>query len=509
MKRGWLYLSCIVCLLAIVGLGGCGEEGALVTAPESSSTEQKEPGGEAVHLVVAYPTLPTSVVRDLGRVRDAVNEITINEVGVEVEFRAVDTADAVVEYPLWISKDEELDLMLLYEQDIAVYISRGMLLPLDGLLAEAGQGILALSEEGCYVTEGSVVRNRTYGVAAVPEISGNGTGLWVPLSLLEETGFSYEAEHIYTREELGEFFAACKELHPEAYALGQITAGNTTTTFSYYGGNLKGEDVLSGVLSEEGRIENVFELPEYIAFLEDMRRWYEEGYLYPDGAFTDSYLEELAANGLVLTFPGSSRPGSGAEQIFGEEALCLRTSEISIWHQTSQSNFWTIPVSSREPEAAMKFLNLLYTDSRISNLLQYGIAGRHYVVLDVETGRISYPYGVSRRSTGYYNPLAVYGDRRKMYSFDTVEVAEQKREYARKASDAQEEVHDFYFDTGEVEPELAAVQEVIERYVPALESGSLDIDTYYPEFIARLQMAGMDRILAEKQRQYGAWLAGF
>lgn len=501
--KGCFWGLCCVCVLAAC-LTGCRKE----ESPESGSTaeSQERYTEEVQHLVVTYPTLPNSVVRDLEAVTDKVNEIAVEEIGVEVEFRLVDTADAATDYPLWISREEQIDLMMLYDQDIAAYISRSMLLPLDELMAEWGPGISGLLDEGCYVTEGSVVRNQTYGAAAVPEIQGNGTGLWVPLSLLEETGFHYDQGHIYTRDELSDFFDSCKELYPDAYALGQITAGSTSTTFSYYGGNLKGEDILSGVLTGDGRMENVFELPEYLNFLEDMQEWYEAGYLYPDGAFTDSYLEELVSSGLVLTYPGSSIPGYVADEIFGEKAVVLRTSEISVWHQSSKSGFWTIPVTSGDPEAAMRFLNLLYTDSRISNLIQYGIAGRHYVVLDVETGRISYPYGVSRKSTGYYNPLAVYGDRRRMYTTDTNEVMELKQKYAHKAAETQEEFNDFYFETDSVEPELAAVRKVIEEYLPALESGSVEISVYYPEFIARLKMAGMDRIIDEKQKQYDAWL---
>lgn len=501
--KGQSFALCLACVL-MVCLSGCGSKEP--SKPYETPEETEEYGKELVHLVVTYPTLPSSVTRDLEDVAEQVNQITAEEIGVEVEFRPIDTAQAATEYPIWISRGEQIDLMMLYEQDITSYISCGMLLPLDELLAQWGQGILGLLEEGCYVTEGSVVRNRTYGVAAVPEIAGNGTGLWVPVSLLEETGFPYEDGHIYKREELSDFLAACKELHPEAYVLGQITAGNTSTTFSYYGGNLKGEEAVSGVLTEEGRIENVFELPEYLAFLKDMRQWYEAGFLYPDGAFTDSYLEELVSGGLVLAFPGSSKPGNGMDEIFGEEVVCLRTSEISIWHQSSKGGFWAIPVNSGNPEAAMRFLDLLYTDVRISNLIQYGIAGRHYVVLDVETGQISYPYGVSRKTTGYYNPLPVYGDRRRMYTFDTKEVSQQKREYAREAAGTQAEFNDFCFETGNVESELAAVQEVIARYVPALESGSVDIDVYYPEFIAWLKLAGIDRIIDEKQRQYEEWL---
>lgn len=41
------------------------------------------------------------------------------------------------------------------------------------------------------------------------------------------------------------------------------------------------------------------------------------------------------------------------------------------------------------PEAAMKFLNLTYTDADVINLLIYGIEGRDYVKND--DGTVSYP----------------------------------------------------------------------------------------------------------------------
>lgn len=45
---------------------------------------------------------------------------------------------------------------------------------------------------------------------------------------------------------------------------------------------------------------------------------------------------------------------------------------------------WTIPNSAKEPEAAMAFLNLMFTDKDLSNILTWGIEGRDYVVVDGE-----------------------------------------------------------------------------------------------------------------------------
>lgn len=180
--------AALACLLAAC-LAGCTGEGQLESEPEHTSSEQERGDADITRLVVTYPTLPNSVVSDLEAVTEKVNEITAEEIGVEVEFRLVDTADAVTEYPLWISREEQIDLMLLYDQDVVTYISRGMLQPLDGLITEWGPGISVLMEEGCYVTEGSVVKGQSYGVAAVPEIAGNGTGCGFRFRCLRKPAF--------------------------------------------------------------------------------------------------------------------------------------------------------------------------------------------------------------------------------------------------------------------------------------------------------------------------------
>ena len=50
---------------------------------------------------------------------------------------------------------------------------------------------------------------------------------------------------------------------------------------------------------------------------------------------------------------------------------------------------WLIASTTDVPEAAMKFLELTYTDADVINLLIYGIEGRDYVMN--EDGTVSYP----------------------------------------------------------------------------------------------------------------------
>ena len=50
--------------------------------------------------------------------------------------------------------------------------------------------------------------------------------------------------------------------------------------------------------------------------------------------------------------------------------------------------------------------------------------------------------------------------------------------------------------------EITALAAVAAQYVPALESGSVDLDTYYPQFIQAMKDAGIDAVIADKQAQF-------
>jgi putative aldouronate transport system substrate-binding protein len=55
-----------------------------------------------------------------------------------------------------------------------------------------------------------------------------------------------------------------------------------------------------------------------------------------------------------------------------------------------------------------------------------------------------------------------------------------------------------------VKTELAAATNVINQYKVGLESGTLD-PALTAEFNAKLKTAGLDKIIAEKQKQIDAW----
>lgn len=158
----------------------------------------------------------------------------------------------------------------------------------------------------------------------------------------------------------------------------------------------------TGIL-KDGRICDFYETEEYYQFLLQLREWYEKGYIFPDAAFTDETQAELYQAGLILSKPFTSMPGM-ADELMADDPVCLKTTDIWKGERGERAGFWVIPVTSKNQAAAMKFLNLMLTDTRIGNLFSWGIEGKHYVVKEdgtvIISGREGYCNGGLQKSDG-------------------------------------------------------------------------------------------------------------
>lgn len=480
-----------------VFLLGCGER----------NQEQEEHPDK---VIVTYQTVTTSRLSGLLRIENAINEIAREEAGVEISFCTVDANDSFSIYPVWLSQGERIDLMVLNYQDIQSYIKNGQLMKLDSLLEQYGGGICELMDAGDNLTSGTMAGGSVYGIAVASEAGGYGGGLWVSKRCIEETGFRYDAEKIYTLDEVDDLLGRLKELYPDKYPLGQITSGNTFSAFNFFCGmqdSIGGGDISAIVDEATGRMINFYETEEYRMFLERMRKWFECDYIYPDAAYTGFSNIELMRSGDVLSIPLTSNPGIITAEDVGEEVVCLRLSEIVEVPNSSRGTFWVIPATCQNPENAMKFLNLMYTDARIVNLLTWGEEGRDYLFIDEEEGVISYPEGVTQDNADYNNPLGLYGDKRLAYSLGSNELKKQQENYRKSTKPLEQKYVGFFFDESSVSTEAWRVRQVLNRYLPVLECGCVDLEENYAAFLSALKEAGIETIIAERQHQLDMWLA--
>lgn len=153
----------------------------------------------------------------------------------------------------------------------------------------------------------------------------------------------------------------------------------------------------------------------------------------------------------------------------------------------------------------MMFMNLMYTDKDIANLFIYGIEGKHYVKVSDNT--IDYPAGIDKKTVGYSWDSWLYANPSIAYLMksDLQDMWKLTAEANQKA--VKSKALGFSFNAELVKNEVTALKNVTDQYVKGLESGTLDPADKLPEFRTKLKAAGIDKVIAEKQKQLDAWAA--
>ena len=136
-----------------------------------------------------------------------------------------------------------------------------------------------------------------------------------------------------------------------------------------------------------------------------------------------------------------------------------------------QENGWGISINCERPDKAMDFLNLLYTNADVANLLSYGIEGVHYE--KVSDRIIKYPEGVNAGNVGYSKIFSTFGDTLQIYQFEPVteEAIDECIEISENA--AKSPTLGFSFDPQPVSTQVSNVTNAIAEYMLGLVVGAV------------------------------------
>lgn len=169
---------------------------------------------------------------------------------------------------------------------------------------------------------------------------------------------------------------------------------------------------------------------------------------------------------------------------------------------------YSIAQNSEDPEKTMQCLDYIYGSEDVMNLLNWGEEGIDYVYVDKENNLINYPDGVNTENVGYSMNLGWELPNQyltHLWEGSDPNVYEETEKFNEKGVPSK--AFGFTFDNTGLDTQLAAVNNVYNQYAPSLGAGTVDPEEYIPKFIKDLKAAGIDDIIAEKQKQLDAWLA--
>lgn len=484
---------------------------ALFLKPEIIWTAQPQDENEPPYeLIMQWPSFdePPQGLLD---VQQALNDITEKEIGVTVRLKACESP--VFEANLMIAAGDKLDLCVSLFGRMPELINNGYLMELDDLMEKKGRKV----KEVCGVQlEGGYYQNHIYGIPTVYS-EGWRYGFICRTDMMEKYGFELEEGKYYTFDELEEFFKRVKEGEGEDFYVlgGNLICRSNLLERSAYTYDVMGASEHTGVLmldSEEasGKIVNFYETEEFEEFARRMYRWHNSGFFVPDTAISEDSPNLLMKEGKTLGWFFHNVPGEEKENASdsGRDVTFIPTREAVRTTDTYQNVLWSIPITCENPEKVMEFLELLYTDKRVCNLLQRGIEGVSYVVAEEsEDGKlITLPEGKTIETLPYYAPLGVYGNRLDAYTWAPGEINRNKiiKEFSDDISRTSP-AWGYVFDQEPAALEISQVNEVIRKYMGVIETGTVNPEIELPMFLEELKAAGIDRVVEENQRQYDRW----
>lgn len=286
------------------------------------------------------------------------------------------------------------------------------------------------------------------------------------------------------------------------------TTGSLFTVHSFAEFDYLGDGTIPGIIMKNGDDTKVVLAEEtdiYKRYLRIARDYFTKGYINKDAATTQLSTQDAYKAGNVFSTIDPMKPGK-AEEIANAAGMPGKLGQIMMTGKTVSTGetagaMLAISSTSEDPARAMMLINLLHTDKEINNMLNFGIEGVHYTL----NGEVMTPTA----QTSQYSPAAAWelGNQFLNYVWDSEDPSkwEQFKDFNSGAKSSPG--LGFVFNSEPVKGEVGAIANVIKQYQKAIESGSIDYEKMLPKYIDALKAAGADKVVAEKQKQFDAFLA--
>ncbi|MDL2287883.1 ABC transporter substrate-binding protein [Oscillospiraceae bacterium OttesenSCG-928-F05] len=482
---------------------------AASTSPDTPNTPEPQEDPKTI-AVVGFST--SASLTDLSDVVEEINNILTPATNTILELDVGSTfANYMEQMNLRFAAQEKLDWVLSgVHFNYSDNVTKGYFNPLNNLLAEYGHNIKEVIGED-FLGAARYTDGEIYGITQRRDLAA-GWGVVYRKDLLDK--YDLSVDDVTVAEDMEPIFEMVSQNEDDLAMIHVVT----NTGIARHLTPLADMDPLGAtddvaLLSPFDSTDIVFvpETPEYMQAVTKAREWFENHYMFSsigtDTTTSADYMKNDRLFSFFNTYHANTYNQYKNTLGFDETQLgVVKTSTMMATTSTVNVFLWCNPVFSADPEAAMRFMDFFYGSEEMINLLVWGIEGRHYVKRD--DGYIEYPEGITRDTVGFnLNCAYLWADNFKNY----IMAGDDKTVWERMEVDNRNSKLSnglgFTFDVTNVKSEYALITSVWGEYATAISNGTVDPESTVPDYIDKMKAAGVDKVVAEKQRQFDLWLA--
>ncbi|MDR0568897.1 MAG: ABC transporter substrate-binding protein [Spirochaetaceae bacterium] len=424
-----------------------------------------------------------------------ISDYTQEKIGIRVEIKQAGWADSGQKFTTMINTGEYYDILFTDLGSYNRYVSLGAFLDITDMLSAHAPKLLEPEVIDPVLWQGVKIKEQIYAVPTYKDSAVTGYYFW-DHAYVEKYGIDItQTSWTY----LDQAFSAIKAGEsPRFYPL-SIARVSNLFIFSIFD-SIGAELPAIGVDMQDAnhRVVNTLEDPRIREKLRYLSKWYEAGIINPDANTTDSEPRTR------LFFMAQAWPSvaysyaftAGIEQYDPVQFFGPFYSTGSI-----QGSMNAINANSKYKTEALKFLELVNTDTKLRDMLAYGIEGKHF----------EYVNGGSAVRKNPQREWSLVNYQQGAYFIITPEdtVPPGYWDEVRKLNaEAESSVMlGFLLDPESIQNELANCRTVYGKYATDLVTGASDPDKVLPQVIAELKSVGFDKVMAESQRQVDAFFA--
>lgn len=447
--------------------------------------------------------------KDTKLVEDEINKILEKEIGAKVKLNYFDWASYKDKQQLRLNSGQVSDVEFSPKWwGFDNYVAKKAFLELDELLEKEGADIKA-NIYPAYL-EAPKFDGKLYGIPTNKDMTGVG-GILLNKELVDKYGFDLDS--VKTPRDLEPMFDVIKEKEPGITPF--VTSKGDHAhyfMFNFYETIIQPE-IPIGQKKTDGapKILNLIETPEYKEIITMTREWYKKGYLNKDAA-TIKDIMPFKTNKKAFAWGEQLKPGKAEEMAaqLGYDLIQLVPYEnIKPYATTADltNSMLAIPRTSKNPEKAMAFINMLFKSKEVKNLLSWGIEGKHYK--KVNDNQIDFADGVTAETSGYTGLVQWSMGGNQFLDYLWVTEKPDKWEKMKEFNDSAiiSQTVGWTFNQESVKTEIASLVATGKDYGEPLGSGIVDFDVQQPKFMEALKAGNIDKVIEEVQKQADEFLA--
>lgn len=376
-------------------------------------------------------------------VGDALNEIMLNEYNIKVNLIWNNMSDIGTQFTLAVSNKEAIDIILTTpapNASFTTYYSGGMLMDISSYIDEYAPDLKALMAPLNLLGAYTMPDGGLYGIPTYRILNSN--------------------LYLIMRNDILE-------------ASGALELAQSMATWSDF------EEVLRLITAEGSQYGTADSMGDGMSI---------GGFAFGSGDFKNVISYDNLSDGLGVVYSDQS---GNVSLLYENDIMVDQYKMVSGWYKNGY--IYADSVYANEPEAALTFLNALYTRSDLMNLITWGIEGETYEVKD--SGEGGYIGDADATTSGYHGADFLVGNQFLVLPWQGSGADFRVKAEESLTSAPVSAYMGLTIDTAGYDTLVSAISAVKSEYHSQI-AGGLYTDALFAEFLQKLDSAGVDEYIA-------------